>query len=158
MTRLARWLPMTVKEGYKTLRSIARAVECILWDAVISLRQLCYEARALEILSKAGKTVKNRNWDTTLESSEISAEEIEYLRMRMDMIVKQNEFHSVKTVLGAEVVECASDACGAAEATKTSEAKRAGYGYMIWSGDSVDITEPRLHQKFFPDKLADAHI
>ena len=156
--RLARWLPMTTREGYTTLRSIARAVGCILWDAVISLRQLCYEGQALKILSKAGKAVKNQNWDAPLEPSEISPEEVEYLRMRMDMIVKQNDFHSVKTVLGAEVINCASDACGAAKSTKTTRSKQAGYGYVIWSGDTVDVTASRLQQQFFPDALADAHI
>ena len=55
-------------------------------------------------------------------------------------------------------INCASDACGAAKSTKTTEGKRAGYGYVIWSGDSVDTTVSCLQQQFFPDALADAHI
>ena len=118
--RLARWKPLAETKSYATLRDIARAVGCILWDAVIGFRPLCDEAKVLEILSTAGKAVANNNWNASL-SPHISSDDVEYLRMRLDGITPNNEYHTENTKPASSTIRCASDACDD------------GFGYVVWN-------------------------
>ena len=156
--RLSRWKDLTATESYQSLRQIARAVGCLLWDAVISLRPLCDETRALSTLSMAGKAVRNADWDAPISTSGISSDDIEFLRSRIDQIVSNNIFHTITKVPGSAVIECASDACGCGIDKKGDVVQAAGYGYVIWKEGAVDIAASQLQQELFPEKLSQAHI
>lgn len=156
--RLERWRDLTCASSFSTLRSIARVVGCILWDAVISCRPLCNESRSLRILSAAGKAVSKNNWDEPITSSDITSDDVEYLRMRMDVIVNINPYHTMKKFIGNETIECASDACGTGTTSNGNIAKSAGYGYVVWADGVVDVLRSCLSQQSFPEPLSGAHI
>ena len=156
--RLGRWKEMTETKTYATLRHLARAIGCILWDAVISCRHLCDELLCLKTLSAAGKAVVMNNWDASIASSPVTIEDVEYLRSRMEAIVFINPYYTVHRFAGAETVECASDPSVASSTTRKAAAKVAGYGYVIWKDGEVDTMQSCVSQQFFPDPLKNVHI
>ena len=142
---LAKWKDLTTTENYKTPRAVARAVGVILWDATIALRPLCEESRALELMSKVGKTIRNNKWDEPLENC-ITQEDVKFLRDRIHDISHNNVFRTIDLHTPPTVVLCASDA------------SNEGYGFVVWKGGVVEKTHSALSQMQFPKNLESAHI
>lgn len=145
LSSTAKWKDLSDIATYQTPRAVARAVGVILWDATISLRPLCEEAKALEFLSKVGKTIRNNKWDEPLKNC-LLPEEIVYLRDRLHDIINNNVFRSIDPRMPDETILCASDASDN------------GYGFVIWQNDIVDKATSALTQISFPSNLSKSHI